>query len=229
MKPSYNELEAKLLETETKLLEAESKLLEMQKLLKLALERIAALEEQLGKNSKNSSTPPSRDRKANSKDREDKNRKSRSGIARPLFTADQIDHFHDCLLENCPHCGSSHLIDQNEPYILQQVELPEVKATVTQFNRIKYGCSSCGETSFGSLPNGIPHSAFGPRLMSLTATLTGVFHLAKRDAVQPAAPARLFFSLEPFFSSFFEIFCKKRSNTALLDSCFCYMYLFNSV
>jgi len=52
MKPTYEELEAALAKT--------------QHLLKLALERIAVLEEKLNKNSKNSSKPPSTDQKPNS-------------------------------------------------------------------------------------------------------------------------------------------------------------------
>ena len=48
MKPTYEELE--------------SALAKMQHLLKLALDRIAELEERLNKNSKNSSKPPSSDR-----------------------------------------------------------------------------------------------------------------------------------------------------------------------
>jgi len=58
MKPTYEELEAKLLETNTKLLETDAKLLEAHRLLKLAIERITALQEQINKNSNNSSKPP---------------------------------------------------------------------------------------------------------------------------------------------------------------------------
>ncbi|MCX8491249.1 MAG: IS66 family transposase, partial [Cyclobacteriaceae bacterium] len=97
---------------------------------------------------------------------------------------DQIDHFHVCTLDCCPGCGSNDIVDQEQPLVLQQVELPEVKAFTTQFNCTKYRCTSCGEKSFASLPKGIPNSAFGPRLMALVATLTGVFHLAKRDAIR---------------------------------------------
>ena len=49
MKPTYEELEAKVQRLEN--------------LLKQALEKIAKLEEQLGRNSKNSSKPPSTDQK----------------------------------------------------------------------------------------------------------------------------------------------------------------------
>jgi transposase len=170
MKLTYEELEAKLAATEN--------------LLKLALERISVLEERINKNSKNSSKPPSTDRKGNSPDDDKGPKKSRPGINRGLLSSDQIDHFHTCTLECCPCCGSNQIVDQEQPLILQQVELPEVKAVTTQFNCTKYSCASCGEKSFADLPSGIPNSVFGPRLMALIATLTGVFHLAKREAIQ---------------------------------------------
>ena len=59
MKPTYEQLEAELATTKTQLSTAEAKLGKMAGLLKLALERIAKLEEQLNKTSKNSSKPPS--------------------------------------------------------------------------------------------------------------------------------------------------------------------------
>lgn len=175
MKPSYEELEAKLQTVEAKLAET-------QRLLKLAVERIAALEERLNKNSQNSSKPPSSDHKANTDDPK-KSRKSRGGINRALLPPDQIDHFQTCEVSHCLCCGSDRLIDQNRPLVLQQAELPEVRAVITQFNCTKYACASCGEMFFANLPHGVPNSVFGPRLMGLIATLTGVFHLAKRDAM----------------------------------------------
>lgn len=177
MKPTYQELEAKLSATETKLAET-------LQFLKLAIERIAVLEERLNKNSNNSSKPPSGDQKANSSDKSKKSKKYRPGISRALLSPDQIDHFHTCTLKSCPCCGSEEIVDQDQPLILQQVELPKVKAITTQFNCIKYACTACGQKSFADLPSGVPNSAFGPRLMGLIATLTGVFHLAKRDAIQ---------------------------------------------
>lgn len=177
MKPTCEELEVKLASTEVKLASTEA-------LLKLAFERIAKLEEQLNKNSKNSSKPPSSDQKGNAPPNDKQPKKPRPGINRALLPADQIDHFHTCKLESCPSCGSHQLIDQQLPLILQQVELPEVKAVATQFNCTKYACACCGESSIAYLPNGIPNSSFGPRLMALIATLTGVFHLAKREAMQ---------------------------------------------
>lgn len=80
MKPAYEELEAKLQN-------AEAKIQRLEELLKLALEKIAKLEEQLNRNSKNSSKPPSTDQKGNT-DKTGKNppRSSRKGKARSPLT-----------------------------------------------------------------------------------------------------------------------------------------------
>lgn len=92
MKPTYEQLEAKLIATEAKLTET-------LQLLKLAVERIAALEERINKNSKNSSKSPSSDQKGNSPDKGKFPRKTRPGVNRALLSPDQIDHFHICKLE----------------------------------------------------------------------------------------------------------------------------------
>lgn len=169
MTPTYEELASALAKT--------------QHLLKLALDRIAELEERLNKNSKNSSKSPSSDRKPNKDDQKDKDKKSRNGINRTPIPPEQIDLFVDCTLISCPDCGSSQLSKDAQSECLQQVELPEAKATVTQFNRFRYTCTCCGNCSTANLPSGIPNSAFGVRLMALIATLTGAFHLSKRDAM----------------------------------------------
>lgn len=169
MKPTYEELESAFAKT--------------QHLLKLALDRIAELEERLNKNSKNSSKPPSSDRKPNSGDQKGNEKKSRSGINRALIPPEKVDQFLDCCMDNCPDCGSDELSKYGSVECLQQIELPEVKAIVSQFNRFRYKCACCGNCSIASLPKGIPNSAFGTRLMALIATLTGAFHLSKRDAM----------------------------------------------
>jgi len=171
MKRTYEELEAELAET--------------QKLLKQAIEEIAKLKEQINLNSKNSSKSPSTDQKGNTPDKEKKERASRSGKARVLFPEERVNHHVACTRDNCSHCGSG-LIELSKcpGETLQQAELPEVQAVVTEYQLLKYQCSACGKNSIADLPKGIPDSAFGPKLMGLIATLTGVFHLAKREAIQ---------------------------------------------
>jgi len=172
MKPTYEELEAKVQRLE--------------ELLKQALEKIAQLEEQLKRNSKNSSKPPSTDQKSNTPDTDKKPpRDARTGKARPSFPPDKIDRHVQCKQENCPYCGSSKIqLNGNSPEILQQAELPEIKAIITEFQLQKYHCEECRKNSTARLPSGIPDSAFGPKLMGLLANLTGVLHVAKREAIQ---------------------------------------------
>ncbi len=170
MKPSYEELEAELVKIKS--------------LLKKALEEIESLKEKLNKNSNNSSKPPSSDQKKNTEDQPRKKRKNRKGMFRPFFSKEQIDKSIECSLEKCPHCGSHSIENLSAFDILQQIDLPEVKAIITEYIRKKYYCSSCKSSSFANLPKGIPNSAFGPQLMGLLSTLTGVFHLAKREGIQ---------------------------------------------
>jgi len=114
-----------------------------------------------------------------------KKRKSRKGKFRQLYPAEQVDHQIQCDRESCSHCDSKaiELLDI-PPEIFQQVELPEIRAIVTEYLLQKYRCRLCGKQSVADLPKGIPDSAFGPKLMGLFATLTGVFHLAKRETIQ---------------------------------------------
>jgi len=177
MKPTYEQLETKLAATEARHEKTE-------RLLKLALERIAKLEEQLNKNSKNSSKPPSTDEKPNTSDKRRKNRISRKGSSRTPFSSERVDHRVCCKRKCCPHCSSGKLQELSEvPFSWQQVELPEIQAIVTQFDCLRYKCKECNRRSMGSLPENIPFSAFGPKLMAFVACLTGRFHLSKREAI----------------------------------------------
>jgi transposase len=171
MKPTYEELETKILRLE--------------ELLKQALEKIAKLEEQLNRNSKNSSKPPSTDQKSNTQGNQKKSRGPRIGRSRSPFPSDRVDTHVQCSQENCPHCGSVAIELSCMPAEKwQQAELPEVRAIVTEYELLKYCCLECGKNSTASLPSGVPDSAFGPKLMGLLATLTGVLHVAKREAIQ---------------------------------------------
>lgn len=177
MKPTYDELQAHLIDA---LKEVQA----TKDLLKKALEKIQELEERLGLNSRNSSKPPSSDNKGNSPGKEPKPRKKRKGYARSAFPPERVDKRVECTQENCPHCGSVDIQSLDMEVILQQVDLPEVKAILTEYLRKKYECRCCGKNSVANLPKGVPNSAFGTNLMGLLATLTGVFHLAKREALQ---------------------------------------------
>ena len=192
MNPTYSELELELHQTKAELNQTKSLLEQTRELLKKAFEEVGKLcdevtklKEQIARNSKKSSKPPSSDQKGNTgPNQSKKERKKRKGKTRTPFPPERVDCSIQCSQENCPHCGSSAIqLNGQLPEILQQAELPEIKATVTEYQLLKYGCIACGKNSVAPLPVGVPDSAFGPKLMGLLVTLTGVFHLAKREAV----------------------------------------------
>lgn len=186
MKLTYDELELDLHQTKAELERTRELLKKALEAISQLSDEVTKLKEQIAKNSKNSSKPPSSDQKGNTDpDQPKKERKKRKGRARTPFPTERIDYHIECSQENCPHCGSSAIqLNGQPPEILQQAELPEIKATVTEYQLLKYGCIDCGKNSVAPLPLGIPDSAFGPKLMGLLVTLTGVFHLAKREAAQ---------------------------------------------
>lgn len=191
MKLTYKQLEIEFVKTKIELSQTKIELRKTTSLLKKALEQISLmqkeisdLKDKLNKNSKNSSKPPSTDQKLNLPSQSSKKRKGHKGITRFLFPKEKIDKTIKCIHEKCPHCGSKSIKELSIPEILQQIELPEAKAIITEYILKKYQCLCCNSKSFASLPKGVPNSAFGPKLMGLIATLTGVFHLAKREAIQ---------------------------------------------
>ena len=191
MKPTYEQLEsalsktkAELTETKTQLSIAKAKIDKLGNSLKLALEKIVTLNERLNKNSKNSSKPPSTDQKSNTLDKKCKKRKSRIGHFRTPYPPERVDRRIGCKRKYCPHCRSRNLQQLSEnPFSLQQVEIPKGKGVVTQFDCLKYKCNDCHRRSMGTLPEKIPLSAFGPNLMAFVACLTGRFHLSKRETI----------------------------------------------
>jgi transposase len=176
-KAEFAEMKAEFAETKENLAKAES-------LLKHALARIVKLEEQINKNSKNSSKPPSTDQKSNTPKKDPEKRAPRSGHHRTLYPPESVDQQVQCRRDVCPHCQEKKLKQLSQPpFVWQQVELPDVQAIVTQFNCLKYQCKKCGSRCIGTLPEGTPFSAFGPRLMAYISYLTGRFHVSKREAM----------------------------------------------
>ncbi len=59
-----------------------------------------------------------------------------------------------------------------------------MQAIITEYVLKKYRCKACRNKTLAGLPTGIPYSSFGPKLMGLLTTLTGIFHLSKRESIQ---------------------------------------------
>jgi transposase len=149
--------------------------------------RVAELEEKLGKNSSNSSKPPSSDPPwARPKPKPKRGKKRKRGgqpghprHERPLVPPEKVDRVFSVKPSHCNSCGASLIGVDPEPERHQVFEVPEVRAHVTEYQVHTLSCA-CGACTKGELPVDAPRGAFGPNLVALVCWLTGKFRLSKR-------------------------------------------------
>ncbi len=149
-------------------------------------EKVAALEERLGKTSQNSSKPPSSDPPgtASRASREPSGRK-RGGqpgherATRPLIPTDQADKVIPVKPDHCEKCSRKLNGKDSAPRRHQVVEI-EFRKRVTEYQQHTLGCV-CGHRTTAPLPAEAA-SCFGVHLESVAALLTGAYHLSKRSA-----------------------------------------------
>jgi transposase len=157
--------------------------------------RIEELERRIGRDSSNSSLPPSLDapqsraerRRAAREAYKRSMRKSggqpgHEGKTRELAAPERID---ERLVHLPERCGCGHEFDGSEqrlgdPVVHQQYELPVIRALVIEHCRVRLGCPGCGRGVLAELP-GPTLAGFGPRLDAHIAMLAGVFRLSRED------------------------------------------------
>ena len=164
--------------------------------------RVAELEAKLGKDSTNSSKPPSTEH-PHAKQPKPKPKSPRQAGAqmghtkhdRPLLPSEQCQEVVACVPPTCRRCGEPLSGTDAEPLRHQVWELPEIKPIVTEYQQhrlvCRCGCSTCGE-----LPSGVPTGQAGPRLVAFCGVLLSSFKQSKRRAAtflsmilnQPASP-----------------------------------------
>lgn len=151
--------------------------------------RVAELERQLGLNSSNSSKPPSSDPPKAwwKRSRKKKSGRKRGGQPghdphfRALVPVEQVADLTVVRPKRCDCCGSTRIeIDAGHPRRHQVVEIPPIQPTVSEWQLLSGTCLDCGHVVVARLPAGIPCGSFGPRLQSLVALLSGVYHQSKR-------------------------------------------------
>ena len=158
-------------------------------------ERIAKLERQLNRSSRNSSQPPSADgpsAPARSKDPSGRPRGGQlghEGKGRPLLPAWAVDD----VIEHWPgRCSCGHVFAEaehvgvGEPMRHQVEELPVITVNVTEHRVQRVRCPGCGEPVRAELPHEVSRSAFGPRLQAAIATLSVRNRISRRDTVELA-------------------------------------------
>jgi transposase len=151
---------------------------------------IQQLQERLNTNSKNSSSPPSKDfKKSNKPEKPSSGRKpggqpGHPGITRRLVPLEQVGEVIACLPpEMCADCAQP-LIKVPKIIRHQVYELPEPRYIITEY-QINHGqCSHCYKTYAGELPAVVGKRGFGPRVHALLSVLTTKFRQSKRQALR---------------------------------------------
>jgi transposase len=166
-------------------------------------ERIAALEARLRQDSSTSSRPPSSDPPGTQAQRRapppppsseaDGERRRRGGQPghpghhRLLLGEERVDQVVMVRPEACRGCGGS-LTEEAGPCDpaderVQVVELPPVRAEVTEYRLAARRCGTCGTLTRAARPAAASGGAFGPRLQAVAALLVGRYRLSRREAV----------------------------------------------
>lgn len=147
--------------------------------------RIASLERQLSQNSQNSSKPPSSDAPGSRGASAPSGRKpggqpGHKGHKRAVLPAERIDERKVLKPKRCRRCHVPLSGEDASPLLHQVVEIPVVRAHVTQYELHRLTCA-CGTRTCAALPEGVSASNFGPQLTALVAVLMGRFRMAKRE------------------------------------------------
>lgn len=156
--------------------------------MRLLTERIAELEAQLGKDPTNSSKPPSTlHPHAKPTARKSKSRRKRGGQpghdkhTRLVIPTDQCQDVIPCWPHECRRCGQPLTGTDPQPIRHQVWEIPEIKPQVTEYQQHRLVCT-CGCSTCGELPPGVPSGQAGPQLIALSALLMACFRQSKRRA-----------------------------------------------
>jgi transposase len=165
--------------------------------------RIAELEARVGKDSTNSSEPPSTEHPhAKTTRPKTKSKRPHGGQPGHIKHERTLVPVEDCTTvitgtpRACRRCGKSLAGVDLQPIRHQVWELPEIQPIIIEYQQHRLicdgGCSTCG-----GLPLGVPTGQAGPRLIAFSGLLMACFRQSKRRAAlflgtilnQPASPA----------------------------------------
>jgi transposase len=149
---------------------------------------VARLREQVGRNSQNSSQPPSSDRpsapprpKQPPSGRSAGGQKGHAGHGRALKAVADVQHVVNLKPTCCGTCGALLLGEDPDPVRHQVTELPRVAPDITEYRRHTLTCLACGAATQADCPVDMPSGSFGPRAQALLGYLTGRIGTSQRE------------------------------------------------
>ena len=157
--------------------------------------RVADLERQLNRTSRNSSLPPSLDPpSAPPRPRPPLSGRSPGGQPgheaknRRLLPLERVDEVVDHWPQRCQACArpfsANERWDAATPQRHQVAELPEVALTVSEHRLHRLRCPQCASETRAALPADVPRGAFGARLQAAVVTLAVRNRVSRRDAAE---------------------------------------------
>jgi transposase len=152
----------------------------VRKELAAALAKIVELEARLGKNSQNSSKPPSSDqpgtRPAQVRRGKRRKRGGQPGHAgRFASEPDHVDHVVPYRPPTCEHCCADLAKGELTGSVVNHYvyELPVIRPTVTDHQCLDVQCPKCGLVTRADLPAGVPTGQYGPTVQAMTGLIRG--------------------------------------------------------
>lgn len=157
--------------------------------------RVADLERQLNRSSRNSSVPPSLD-PPSAPPRPQKPQSGRSpggqpgheGKNRQLLPLERVDEVLDHWPKRCRACSrpftENERLDAAAPQRHQVSELPPIAVTVTEHRLHRLRCPQCTAETRAQLPGDVPRGAFGPCLQAAVVTLAIRNRVSRRDTAE---------------------------------------------
>ncbi|UCC88990.1 MAG: IS66 family transposase [Anaerolineales bacterium] len=149
---------------------------------------VERLREQVNRNSRNSSKPPSSDppqvRKYPKREKSGRKRggqKGHVGKGRKLAPPERVSRVVVSKPTNCQACGTLLLGADPSPRRHQVSELPRVEPEITEYQQHTLTCLACGAQTGGEWPVEMPGGSFGPRIQALIGYLGGRFGMSDRD------------------------------------------------
>ncbi|MFN9622039.1 MAG: DUF6444 domain-containing protein [Cyanobacteriota bacterium] len=155
-----------------------------QQLTALAAE-LASLRERMGRNSRNSSKPPSSDSqgfkpplKRKGSGRKRGGQPCHPGAGPELLPVERCKESHDHLPDTCRRCGNPLSGVDPAPHRHQVIDIPPIQAEVIEHRLHRLLCPRCSTSTCAELPQGVESSHYGPRLSSLVGLLGSAFPLS---------------------------------------------------